>query len=360
MEPESNAAGRLGLYRIIFALFALWSVSGNSGNFSKMAELPQSSWHPVFSVIWLQSPPPAWIMKACLLLVIFSLVWLLFGYKTRWATLIYMVSAVFLASINFSFGKIDHSDTFLFCYIPFMMLIYDWGQTYSVDRLLRLQRGETVPSPTEDSWQHGWTIKATIFLFAILFGTAGYIKAILGDWLSEPKILPYWLYEEGNASQNNPFYFTFLVTPLLYNGARFSVLCFESFFPLSLLHRKLRTFFVAGAIFFHTGTGIFMGIYFVPMYIAYAIFIDWQWLLGWALPKGSPRLLNISATQWFGIVMGTATFITSIWFSSALPLRRMLTMVDSNWIWAISFISAIMTMLYLARGLIFKPASQLE
>ena len=44
--PEVNAAGRIGLFRVLYGLFLLWI--GSQGYFSIMAQTPTAAWQPVF------------------------------------------------------------------------------------------------------------------------------------------------------------------------------------------------------------------------------------------------------------------------------------------------------------------------
>ena len=91
MQPESNAAGRLGICRVLFALFGLWNFLSHTTDKSHIDAVPDAGWYPVFVVEWMSQPPPSAWLEIALGVVIFSLIWLMFGFLTRLATLTFMI-----------------------------------------------------------------------------------------------------------------------------------------------------------------------------------------------------------------------------------------------------------------------------
>lgn len=273
--PESNAAGRLGLYRILYALFYLTYLPGMHA--PELASIPAGEWRPVFSLLWLQATPPLVVMQIAQGALVLGLGLLLIGWQVRRATLLVLLSGLFIVSTRFSFGKVDHANTFLMVYIPAMMLVYNWGRTYSLDALLRQRRGLPVPDVNESSWLYGWPIKMVLWLLCILFGTGGLLK-LTGAWLVDFETIPKLMYSYNLQPLANPLNPIIAVTPLLYLPLHFMALGFETLFPLAVINRTWRNFFAGSAVMFHLFTLLFMQINFVAMFIAYAIFIDWQWV----------------------------------------------------------------------------------
>ncbi|MDX1944976.1 MAG: hypothetical protein SFU86_06185, partial [Pirellulaceae bacterium] len=82
---EPNAAGRMGLFRVLYAAFFLWHLSWRIG--SDLAGLPAVDHHRVRLVNWLpkqDTPPIAFESLESALAA--ALVVLLVGYRVRWAT----------------------------------------------------------------------------------------------------------------------------------------------------------------------------------------------------------------------------------------------------------------------------------
>ncbi len=271
--PETYAAGGLGLYRILYALFYLTYLPAMHA--SELASIPAGEWRPVFVLLWLDGTPPLAVMQAAQIGLVTGLGLLLIGWQVRPATLLVLLTGLFIVSTRFSFGKVDHANTFLMVYIPAIMLFYDWGKTHSLAALLRQRRDLSPVDPHVGSWQYSWPIKLVLWLLCILFGTGGLLK-LTDAWLVDFETIPKLMYGYNLQPNPNPLNPLIAATPLLYLPLHFMALGFETLFPMAVINRAWRTFFVSSAVLFHVFTLLFMQINFVAMLIAYAIFIDWQ------------------------------------------------------------------------------------
>ncbi|MBZ0291788.1 MAG: hypothetical protein K8L99_04400 [Anaerolineae bacterium] len=319
--PERNASGRLGLYRILYALFYLTYLPAMHA--TELASIPTSEWKPVLSMLWLNHPPSLTVMQVAQFGLVVGLGLLLIGWLVRPATFLVLLTGLLIVSTRFSFGKVDHANTFLMIYIPAIMLFYGWGKTYSVDALLRQRQGSSPVDVHDDSWRYGWPIKVVLWLLCILFGTGGLLK-LLNAWLVDFETIPKLMYGYNLQPDPNPLNPVIAVTPLLYLPLHFMALGFETLFPLAAINRTWRTFFVSSAILFHLFNLLFLHINFVAMIITYAIFGDWQWIYDRLKQPGQRFGLWITQ-QRTSTVLGSGlvfvAFIVIVWHAASTAIN---------------------------------------
>lgn len=319
--PEANAAGRMGLYRILYALFYLTYLPAL--HTPQLAYIPAGEWRPVLSLLWLEATPPLAVMQAVQVGLVLGLGLLLVGWQVRGATLLVLLTGLFIVSVRFSFGKVDHANTFLMVYIPAMMLFYNWGRTYSLDALLRQRRGLSVPDVNESSWQYGWPIKVVLWLLCILFGTGGLLK-LMDAWLVDFEMIPKLMFGYNIQPQPNPLNPLIATTPLLYLPLHFMALGFETLFPMAVINHTWRRFFVSSAILFHLFILLFMQINFAAMVITYAIFINWQWVYA-RMGQPGQRLEAVFARQRGTLLitgsLSAAILLTVVWHGLVSAFR---------------------------------------
>lgn len=291
--PVANAAGTMGIFRILYALFYLWRIADR--DFRVLAAIPPAEWQPI-SFLSLDPSfflPTLQVMNIAQLSLIGGLAALLVGYGVPIATLVVLVSGLYLDMVVFSYGKVDHSSMFLTFYIPFLMLFSRWGATYSLDALRRRVR-----VPVEGaSWQYIWPRRGVLVILCVLFFSAGWHKAFNGEWLQTfdilKGILQYRLLHayQGSPPTDETAIIIQAVTrlPWIYIPAQIGVVLFELLFPLALVHHGLRRMFLWLAILFHMLNRVLLGITFTPLIITYAIFVDWQWFV---------RRLRLPTVNW--------------------------------------------------------------
>ncbi len=270
-QPTPNAVGRLGLYRILFALFYLAAVA--TDYVLGVTLIPVGEWRPVIILGWLASPPPDAVMHAATYGLLIALGLLLLGWRTPWSTLAVMALGTWIALVRYSYGKIDHEDTFMTVYIPLVMMFSAWGETYSLDAR---RRKKQALHPNESSWRYGWPMLVILWLLSIMYMMSGYIKIIPGVWLEDFQNVAK-LMVSYNAVPDAFFLNPIIATnPLLYVPAQLIGLAFETLFPLALINMTWRRFFLSMAVFFHLFNHIFLHINFAYMFLVYALFVDWQ------------------------------------------------------------------------------------
>ena len=114
-SPEPNAAGRMGLFRILYSIFGLWLSSHL--HYGEMSLIPATQWNPIRLLFWLDSPPDALISSFESLLVS-ALILLLVGYQTRLATLCVFILGSGLTAIRMSLFMRDAIFMVQYFYIP--------------------------------------------------------------------------------------------------------------------------------------------------------------------------------------------------------------------------------------------------
>ncbi len=285
-RPERNAAGRLGLFRILYAGFMLMLALPPNA-MPNIANAPADLWQPVPILIWMQSPPSTEFLLMLDVMLVVSLIFLLIGFRVRMMTLLVLISATLLASAKYSFSKIDHSDTFLNTYIPMIMLFAPWGATYSLDAYLRYRRGLSIPSVSDDSLRYSWPFPVVLWLLAIMFMVSGLLKAIPpGQWLVDPELLRKFMKESNKIENPDQFRYMLGMLPTLpLFMLQLMAVIFETFYPLAVINTHWRKFYVSSTVFFHVGTRITLGIWFMLMLPVYAFFFDIQTLYDRFFPK---------------------------------------------------------------------------
>jgi hypothetical protein len=103
----------------------------------------------------------------------------------------------------------------------------------------------------------------------------------------------------------------------LYWALHITALSFETFFFLSLINRRFRTFFVSSALAFHAFVYFFLSIPSTTMLVIYLIFVDWQALYTrWVPFKNRSLRLKPIPTSWLiGLSAGLVVAGILIWSS---------------------------------------------
>ncbi len=277
--PEARIAGRMGLFRVIYAAFYIWHLSWVDG--AALGLLPDAVWQPVDVLRVVPLRPPSavpGVIESCL---VAALVLLLAGLCVRPVTLVVLVLGMLLEAFHQSFGKVEHASVFLVFYIPLFMLGSQWGGTWSLDALLARRAGRATTSPTDDSWRHALPMRVALLVLVLLFLSAALAKVALGRWLTAPDLVTELLLGKNveAAREGLPAHaiLPFVAThPLLSQSFRYGVLLFEALFVLVLLDGRLRAAYLAAALVFHALNALLLVVTFTPILIVYALFVDWQ------------------------------------------------------------------------------------
>ena len=323
-RPAHNAAGRMGLYRIIYSLFYLWFLSPLQ--FAELSLVPTSRWEPT---ILLSRLPllPAFGYPAMEAVLVTALVLLLLGYKTRLATLLVLITGFGLAGFRTGFLIQERTIVLIVFYVPLFMLFSKWGATYSIDALLRQKRGQPVISPQSSSWRYIWPARGLMVILSILFLSAALVKFMETAWLVEPHLVGDFILAKGvkshlrNGFPINPLGPQIGKTSVLAIPAQYTVLLFETAFVLVLFNRVAQAVILRLAPIFHSFNTLLLGIPFTSVLSIYAAFPDWQTLYERFYPtflriRGLDRLP--SSLLGVGSV-GLALLVGLLWNTTPVP-----------------------------------------
>lgn len=336
--PEVRIAGRMGLFRVIYAAFYLWHLSWVDG--AAFGLLPEAVWQPVGVLRLVPLHPPSaapGMIESCL---VAALVLLLAGLWVRPVTLVVLVLGTLLETIHQSVGKVEHASIFLVFYIPLFMQGSCWGGTWSLDALLARRAGRVAMPPSDDSWRHALPMRGVLLILVLLFLSATFAKLVLGVWLTAPDVVTDLLLGKHveAARQGLPPHaiLPFVAAhPLLSESLRCGMLLFEGLFPLVLLGGRVRAAYLAAALVFHALNALLLVVTFTPILIVYGLFIDWQagierfavqtrWITrlvehvpSWLLIDGVLALATLAAWSWDA----TPTLRTAIQLGGRLDWR---------------------------------------
>lgn len=325
-RPAQNAAGRIGLYRIIYSFFYLWFLSPL--HFSELGLVPTSQWDPTILFSGL-SPLPSMGYSAMEILLIMALILLLLGYKTRLATLVVLVTGFGLAGFRTGFLIQERTIVLTVFYVPLFMLFSRWGETYSIDAVLRQKRGQPTTSPQISSWRYIWPVRGLLIILAILFLSAAVIKCIKLAWIVNPRLVGDFILAKGIKSNlSNGFPIVPLGpfigrTDVLAIPSQYIVLLYETAFVLVLFNRFAQKLIFRLAPIFHSFNTLLLGIPFISILSMYAAFPDWQRLYERFYPKAL-RIRGLRQLSSQLLVVGSVSLsllVGLLWNTTPIPRR---------------------------------------
>lgn len=338
-SPEPNAAGRLGLFRMLYAAFALWRLSfvvaediaafpsSHRARLRVLALFPEA----LDPTLYLLLEP----LLAGLLVLLFA------GYRTRLVTgAVLVVGGVYEAwalAVN-----VERASVFVAAYLPlFMACNGRWGHTWSVDALLRRRAGAFVVDVHESSWRYFIPARATQVVLSALLLSAAVSKA-LGTWLEHPDLLANVLLRKNvNAllygAPLNPLAPWLAEHAVAATALQASVLVAEAALAITLLQRRWLAASAASLVLFHATNALFLLVTFTPIAIVYALFIDWQALVERAssalrLPPRCVPSARVAASA-----TGIAAALVACGWSTVPALRSAVQLggiVDQRLFWA--------------------------
>ena len=310
LRPEPGAAGTMGLYRVLFAAGYLWYRALIPASMLVGATDDGSDFLATRVLRKLHVPDPSpdflsWVLVG-------SLVALLLGWRTRWATAAVLVSGCWL-ELGFATLSQERSHVFLVFFVPLFFLIGgDWGSTWSLDALRR-PAPERV-DPDDGDGRFLVPMRGVLVVLSLLFAHAVLVKTTgRGNWLEEPglmaevvtrKVVKREVY--GYAAI--PLAAWFVTHPAVHQPARFGVLLFETSFPLALASAGLRRFMSWAALAFHGVNALALLVTFTPMLFVYPAFLRLQAVAAVAAGRGCPtRSRRRSAVNCFATAAADAS-----------------------------------------------------
>jgi hypothetical protein len=360
--PMDDVLPRIGLFRILYALFFLWYLSDQFA--ARLGALDSRYFH---LKIWLiEAGPDALNLQRALFLegsLVFLLVLLLLGRWTNWVT----AGVAVVGTVLFAYySKVDpeHGEAFPACFIPLAMWIDGrWGKAWSLDAVIARRSGGSDRTADRGAG-HSIGARCVLALLAVFFISAAYYK-IVGTWLIHDWVMGKIVAEANVKSALyefpiNPLGPMIVQTPWMYNFLRVFTIVFEAAFILTLFSARIRDVVFATAMLFHTINGVYFVVTFTPVVIAYALFVNWQELIGRYLPaeRISERLKTVSPLVLSIGAVAMAAAFAGLW--NAGPwLRPMMNLggtIDQRTIWfPLAPVTLVMCIVVLYRWVRGRP-----
>jgi hypothetical protein len=261
----------LALMRIFSALFILFFLIPGQGtsHFAWLASKPPDFYAPPPGPMMLFDQfPPLMLFQIIHTVIVISLIAMLAGYRTRWSSVTAGISILILQGLIFSVGKINHE--ILIAVVPILMAFSNWGKRFSIDSL-RVKNKEI---KTES-----WPLPLIAVLIGFMMFTAGFPK-ILGGWLDPSTQATYGhLLNQFFVKERQDLLSGLFVqfdSAIFWEFLDWATVLFEIGFLISVYKIKWFRLFLCGAVLFHFSTMLTLNIAFLPNFLAYALFLNWD------------------------------------------------------------------------------------
>ncbi|MDA0347123.1 MAG: hypothetical protein O3C43_02355 [Verrucomicrobia bacterium] len=263
-----------GLFRISFAVYMLAFVG--LPELTYLSELPDDFFHPhQFSLGQFAPGFPGYLfLKVLGLIIVFLFLCILFGYRTRTASIVSVVLVIFAKTFVYSLGQINHD--FIVWLVPVAGAFANWGAAYSIDSSNKQSFGK------EES--QSWPIVFLVVTFCFAMALSGYQK-FLGGWAD--------LYANP-VQQNLARMFIvvqrqdFLAPALntfdnffLWKALDYLTLIFEIGILIGIFFPKIFRLFLMVAVVFHLSNLLILNIDFSFNFAFYALFLPWPRICNW-------------------------------------------------------------------------------
>lgn len=255
----------LGAYRILYCILTL--LIFGIPNFGWIGNSPDLIFSPPdISLASLFSGfPSAVFFTAADLVVVVLYVMLLFGWKTKYASLALFFTLLVCQSFSFAYGKIDHNIIWLI--IPLIMAFSGWGNAYSLDAVIQKREEE-----------NSWAISLMALLLGFAMFTAGFAK-IYSGWLSldSQATLSHMVY---NALywERSPLLLPNILqikSVFFWEALDYLAVIFELGFLFAIIWPQVFRFFILSAVLFHISVFLTFEIVFTINLLTYLLFINW-------------------------------------------------------------------------------------
>lgn len=257
----------LALFRIFASLLILFFLMPDATYYIDLASFPDDFFTPPPGpMMFFGSFLPAWFFYLIHALLALSWIFILFGYKTKIASVAAGIFMLILLGFIFSIGKVNHQ--MLIILLPLIMAFSNWGGAYSIDANLSGKRPIA----------NGWTLTLLALFIGFMMFTAGFPK-ILGGWLNGDTFatrghLLNQYFVRGRTELLSE-YMVNMDLPLIWGILDWMTVLFETGFLIAVLRAGWTRLFVCFAILFHFSTMLTLNIAFLVNFPAYAAFLPW-------------------------------------------------------------------------------------
>lgn len=271
-SAERLAAVRIGLCAVLAGRLA-------TGPYAELADQPRELYRPISFMELLPSMPPRPAVVALQTTAVLAAVLAAVGLRTRLTLPAAWACAIVLNGMVTSTGKVVHNDlVLLLCLVP--LLVAPAADAWSLDARRASRRAPGVPSRL-----YGWPLRTAAIVVAGAYFFAGLAKLVHSGpaWVTSDN-LRWALYASGDSELA-----IFIADrPWLAHALAAGTLLLELGFPLVLFVPRAAWLFVPGAVLFHAGIWIAMGLdYSAQAATAVVVFANWPVVVGALLARSS-------------------------------------------------------------------------
>jgi vitamin K-dependent gamma-carboxylase-like protein len=275
--PERLAALRIGLSTVL-ALRLTRTV------YLSIAGQPHSLYRPLSFMKLLHSMPSADVVLPIQVIGGIAAVLAALGWRARFTLPVAWACGLFLGGMTTSLGKVVHNDVLLLlCMVP--LLPAPVSDAWSLDA----RAGRTKPG---DALRYGWPVQTALIVVAGSYFFSGFAKLVNSGpaWVFGSSMR--WILYISSDSRPTPDHWSLFIADRawLAHVVAALIVLLELAFPVVLFWKRARPAFVAGAILFHLGTWLTLGLdYWAQAATVAIVLIDWPAILARAR-----RRVNVS------------------------------------------------------------------
>ncbi|TML76864.1 MAG: hypothetical protein E6G04_09975 [Actinobacteria bacterium] len=265
--PERLAAIRIGLCSAL-ALRLTRTV------YLSIAGQPHSLYRPLSFMHLLHSMPPWGVVLPIQVVGGVAAVLAALGWRARHTLPLAWACGLLLGGMTTSLGKVVHNDVLLLlCMVP--LLPAPVSDAWSLDA----RAGRTKPG---DPMRYGWPVQTALIVVAGSYFFSGFAKLVNSGpaWALGSNMR--WVLYISSDSRPSPDHWSLFIADRawLAHLVAASILLLELGFPIVLFWKRARPAFVAGAILFHLGTWLTLGLdYWAQAATVAIVLIDWPALV---------------------------------------------------------------------------------
>lgn len=261
----------MGLYRIFVAVFILGFILPDIEMYEFLGTVPNELFSPPPGPMWFfEGFPSESVFLLLHSLLIVSLVCLLVGFRTKWASILAGVLLLAIKGFFYSIGKINHD--LLLSVLPIVMSFSGWGKAYSIDGWLH--RGDKEFQRVE-----GWPLSLLALFLGFMMFTAGFPK-LLGGWLElDTQATLGHFFKQFFVKGRQDLLATYIINidnRIIWELLDYATVLFEMGFLVAIIHPRSTRLFVSFAVLFHFSIMMTLNISFLPNFPAYAAFLNWS------------------------------------------------------------------------------------
>jgi HTTM domain len=278
---EKSTALNLAVARVAVAATLLWQVRlqvilGNA-SLDPVLRVPFLFWGRL-AMHWIGPPR---VITAVYIIFVVSAFLLLIGLFGRAASAITAISALYLISPLFLYGKVDHVYHHLIIF-SLICALFPSTDALSLDALLaaRRNRHHGHLRPVKPGAAYGWAMRSMWIFVGLAYYFPGLWKLSRGwvHWLSGKTLLDN-IAIAGDRAPWSPVALWLLEHPVLISITSVLVVAFEVGFIFAILFPRARPYAGLVGLAFHLGIYVVLTISFAPLETCYVIFFDWSAIL---------------------------------------------------------------------------------